>query len=91
MQEVSCGVMQTRKPDINSRMHVILGHLFLLELLGEFCPLVERLGLDENFVDITEMVEKRLKQLQQSACSRVSVSGHVYNNQGDSNVLHVEK
>ncbi|XP_065512927.1 DNA polymerase iota isoform X2 [Caloenas nicobarica] len=51
------------------------------ELLGEFCPLVERLGLDENFVDITEMVEKRLKQLQQSACSRVSVSGHVYNNQ----------
>ncbi|NXW90036.1 POLI polymerase, partial [Alopecoenas beccarii] len=51
------------------------------ELLGEFCPLVERLGLDENFVDITEMVEKRVKQLQQSACARVSVSGHVYNNQ----------
>lgn len=51
------------------------------ELLGEFCPLVERLGLDENFVDVTEMVEERLKQLQQSACSRVCVSGHVYNNQ----------
>ncbi|NWQ82851.1 POLI polymerase, partial [Columbina picui] len=51
------------------------------ELLGEFCPLVERLGLDENFVDITEMVEKRLKRLQQSECATVSVSGHVYNDQ----------
>ncbi|KAM6036600.1 DNA polymerase iota isoform 3-T3 [Theristicus caerulescens] len=51
------------------------------ELLGEFCPLVERLGFDENFVDITEMVEKRLNQLQQSGCCRVCVSGHVYNNQ----------
>ncbi|NXI35072.1 POLI polymerase, partial [Galbula dea] len=51
------------------------------ELLGEFCPLVERLGLDENFVDITEIVEKRLKQLQQSGSSRVCVSGHIYNNQ----------
>ncbi|KFP87916.1 DNA polymerase iota, partial [Apaloderma vittatum] len=51
------------------------------ELLGEFCPLVERLGFDENFVDITELVEKRLKQLQQSGCWRASVSGHVYDNQ----------
>ncbi|KAM6109971.1 DNA polymerase iota [Phoenicopterus ruber ruber] len=51
------------------------------ELLGEFCPLVERLGFDENFVDITEIVEKRQNQLQQSGCSRVCVSGHVYNNQ----------
>ncbi|NXK48620.1 POLI polymerase, partial [Chauna torquata] len=51
------------------------------ELLEEFCPLVERLGFDENFVDITEIVEKRLNQLQQSGCSRVCVSGHVYNNQ----------
>ncbi|KAM9588839.1 DNA polymerase iota-like isoform 2-T2 [Morphnus guianensis] len=51
------------------------------ELLGEFCPLVERLGFDENFVDITEIVEKRLNQLQQSGCSRVCVSGHVYNHQ----------
>ncbi|XP_032855613.1 DNA polymerase iota isoform X2 [Tyto alba] len=51
------------------------------ELLGEFCPLVERLGFDENFVDITEIVEKRLTQLQQSGYSGVSVSGHVYNHQ----------
>uniref|UniRef100_A0A8C8E847 DNA polymerase iota n=1 Tax=Otus sunia TaxID=257818 RepID=A0A8C8E847_9STRI len=51
------------------------------ELLGEFCPLVERLGFDENFVDITEIVEKRLNQLQQSGWSGVGVSGHVYNHQ----------
>ncbi|KFW11694.1 DNA polymerase iota, partial [Eurypyga helias] len=51
------------------------------ELLVEFCPLVERLGFDENFVDITEIVEKRLNQLHHSGCSRACVSGHVYNNQ----------
>lgn len=65
--------------------------LFLLGLLEEFCPLVERLGFDENFVDISEIVEKRLTQLQQSGCSRVCVSGHVYNNQGEYNDLHPEK
>ncbi|KAM6293923.1 DNA polymerase iota [Aegotheles albertisi] len=51
------------------------------ELLGEFCPLVERLGFDENFVDITEIVEKRLNQLQQSRCCGLCVSGHVYHSQ----------
>ncbi|XP_062455100.1 DNA polymerase iota isoform X2 [Rhea pennata] len=51
------------------------------DLLEEFCPLVERLGFDENFLDITEIVEKRLKRLQQSECCRICVSGHVYNNQ----------
>ncbi|XP_053909289.1 DNA polymerase iota [Cuculus canorus] len=48
------------------------------ELLEEFCPLVERLGFDENFVDVTEMVEKRLKQ--QKTSSDLVVAGHVYNN-----------
>ncbi|KAG7276696.1 hypothetical protein CRUP_006875 [Coryphaenoides rupestris] len=42
------------------------------ELLMSFCPLVERLGLDENFVDVTEMVDKRLTR-----CS--AFEGHVYN------------
>uniref|UniRef100_A0A8D0HK86 DNA polymerase iota n=1 Tax=Sphenodon punctatus TaxID=8508 RepID=A0A8D0HK86_SPHPU len=50
-------------------------------LLEEFSPLVERLGFDENFVDITEMVGKRLEQLQRDGSSKVAVSGHVYNNQ----------
>ncbi|KAM5222319.1 DNA polymerase iota [Ctenodactylus gundi] len=51
------------------------------ELLEEFTPLVERLGFDENFLDVTEMVEKRLQQLQSDEFSAVRVSGHVYNNQ----------
>uniref|UniRef100_A0A2K5SDB8 DNA polymerase iota n=1 Tax=Cebus imitator TaxID=2715852 RepID=A0A2K5SDB8_CEBIM len=51
------------------------------ELLEEFSPVVERLGFDENFVDLTEMVEKRLQQLQSDELSAVTVSGHVYNNQ----------
>ncbi|XP_041595731.1 DNA polymerase iota isoform X2 [Vulpes lagopus] len=52
-----------------------------LELLEEFSPVVERLGFDENFVDLTEMVEKRLQQLQSDELSALTVSGHVYNNQ----------
>lgn len=55
--------------------------LFNLELLEEFSPVVERLGFDENFVDLTEMVEKRLQQLQSDELSALTVSGHVYNNQ----------
>lgn len=51
------------------------------ELLGEYCPLVERLGFDENFMDITEVVEERLKHLQQSGGSGTHVSGHVYKDQ----------
>ncbi|XP_028336486.1 DNA polymerase iota isoform X4 [Physeter macrocephalus] len=51
------------------------------ELLEEFSPVVERLGFDENFVDLTEMVEKRLEQLQSDEPSALTVSGHVYGNQ----------
>ncbi|CAL8344554.1 unnamed protein product [Lota lota] len=45
------------------------------ELLMSYCHLVERLGFDENYVDVTEMVEKRLTH-----CS--SFEGHVYNRSG---------
>ncbi|XP_069819251.1 DNA polymerase iota isoform X2 [Dendropsophus ebraccatus] len=49
-------------------------------LLEEFSPQVERLGFDENFIDITELVDKRLQDPQ---CDRaMEVSGHVYNQQG---------
>nr|XP_058895326.1 DNA polymerase iota isoform X9 [Kogia breviceps] len=51
------------------------------ELLEEFSPVVERLGFDENFVDLTEMVEKRLEQLQSDEPSALTVSGHVYGHQ----------
>ncbi|XP_038858315.1 DNA polymerase iota isoform X3 [Salvelinus namaycush] len=47
------------------------------ELLMSFCPLVERLGFDENFMDITEMVERRIEQNPESA--HYSYEGHVYN------------
>ncbi|MEE6457869.1 hypothetical protein FKM82_000076 [Ascaphus truei] len=51
-------------------------------LLEEFSPRVERLGFDENFIDITELVDKRIQEEQQSNIKvEVSVSGHVYNGQ----------
>ncbi|CAH2296656.1 DNA polymerase iota [Pelobates cultripes] len=52
------------------------------ELLEEFSTRVERLGFDENFIDVTELVDKKLHKLQQNDSNlEVSVSGHVYNNQ----------
>uniref|UniRef100_A0A673VJB7 DNA polymerase iota n=3 Tax=Suricata suricatta TaxID=37032 RepID=A0A673VJB7_SURSU len=61
------------------------------ELLEEFSPVVERLGFDENFVDLTEMVEKRLQQLQSDDLSALTVSGHVYNDQSVNlhDILHI--
>ncbi|KAM6964833.1 DNA polymerase iota [Aplochiton taeniatus] len=50
----------------------------LTELLMTYCPLVERLGFDENFMDITEVVEKRLRDNPESG--EYSFTGHVYNN-----------
>ncbi|XP_018426472.1 PREDICTED: DNA polymerase iota [Nanorana parkeri] len=49
------------------------------ELLEEFSPKVERLGFDENFVDITELVDKKTQEPQNDGS--LEVSGHVYNNQ----------
>ena len=59
----------------------VFQYYFNLELLEEFSPLVERLGFDENFVDLTEMVEKRLQQLPSDDVPSVTMFGHVYNNQ----------
>ncbi|XP_043931098.1 DNA polymerase iota isoform X2 [Protopterus annectens] len=61
------------------------------DLMEEFSPLVERLGFDENFVDITEMVENRLKQFQNGSLSDVTVVGHTYNNQSfnSNNMSHI--
>ncbi|KAJ8415629.1 hypothetical protein AAFF_G00426090 [Aldrovandia affinis] len=49
------------------------------ELLERHCPLVERLGFDENFMDVTDMVEAKLKL--EPLDSDFSVSGHIYNQQ----------
>ncbi|XP_026199580.1 DNA polymerase iota [Anabas testudineus] len=46
------------------------------ELLMSYCPLVERLGFDENFMDITEIVEKRLAHTPES--NTFSFNGHIY-------------
>lgn len=46
------------------------------ELLMSYCPLVERLGFDENFMDVTEMVERRLTQTPET--NNYSFKGHVY-------------
>uniref|UniRef100_A0A1A8P6G1 Polymerase (DNA directed) iota n=1 Tax=Nothobranchius pienaari TaxID=704102 RepID=A0A1A8P6G1_9TELE len=51
------------------------------ELLMSYCPLVERLGFDENFMDVTEMVEQKLKQIAEPGC--FSFKGHVYNHSSD--------
>ncbi|XP_072167452.1 DNA polymerase iota-like [Diadema setosum] len=45
------------------------------ELLEEFCPLVERLGLDENFLDVTDLVRERLSS---AGLEEKSIVGHVY-------------
>ncbi|KAG1958111.1 DNA polymerase iota [Pimephales promelas] len=45
------------------------------DLLMSYCPLVERLGFDENYMDVTEMVERRLKE---TRISDLSFSGHIY-------------
>lgn len=66
----------------------VLQCYFNLELLEEFSPVVERLGFDENFVDLTEMVEKRLEQLQRDEPSALTVSGHVYGNQRKWVLIH---
>lgn len=47
-----------------------------------YCPLVERLGFDENFMDITKMVEMRLAEIPNP--SSLSFKGHVYNSFSES-------
>ncbi|XP_054466614.1 DNA polymerase iota isoform X1 [Anoplopoma fimbria] len=49
----------------------------LTELLMSYCPLVERLGFDENFMDVTKMVDRRLAETPES--DSLSFKGHVYN------------
>ncbi|XP_062398808.1 DNA polymerase iota [Sardina pilchardus] len=46
------------------------------ELLMSYCPLVERLGFDENFLDVTEMVDTKMEQ---APSTELTFSGHIYN------------
>ncbi|KAL1512825.1 hypothetical protein ABEB36_002347 [Hypothenemus hampei] len=38
----------------------------VFELLQSYSPFVEKLGMDENFVDVTELVKERLQQAQKA-------------------------
>lgn len=51
-------------------------------LTGKFTPLVERLGMDENFLDVTELVSSRL--LSDPPGDR-NYSGHLYSSSNGSN------
>ncbi|XP_075697522.1 DNA polymerase iota isoform X2 [Rhinoderma darwinii] len=53
----------------------------ITDLLEEFGVKVERLGFDENFIDITELVDKRLQERDPQTDKSMEVSGHVYNGQ----------
>lgn len=55
------------------------------ELLMSYCPLVERLGFDENFMDVTKMVERRLAETPES--NNFSFKGHVYNHLSESHFV----
>lgn len=50
------------------------------DYLQNFTPLVERLGLDENYVDVTEIVAKREK----CTVENIETIGHVYSMQSES-------
>ncbi|KAH3837240.1 hypothetical protein DPMN_110621, partial [Dreissena polymorpha] len=47
--------------------------------LQSFCPLAERLGFDENFLDITTLVNERMHK--SDAVSLDEVSGHIFADQ----------
>ena len=47
--------------------------------MQSFCPLVERLGFDENFLDITTLVNERMHK--SDAVSLDEVSGHIFADQ----------
>ena len=55
-------------------------------LARQFTPLVERLGMDENFLDVTELVSSRL--LSDPSEDR-NYSGHLYNGSTDSSLEKV--
>lgn len=46
-----------------------------------YSPLVERLGFDENFVDVSQMVDTRL--VEALNVNELSFKGHVYNHPGE--------
>jgi len=56
-------------------------------LTRKFTPMVERLGMDENFLDVTELVSSRLL----SDSEDREYSGHLYNGNTDNSLEKVSK
>ena len=50
--------------------------IHISEYLQQYCDKVERLGFDENFLDVTEQVNDRIAN--QHGKGQGNVSGHVY-------------
>jgi DNA polymerase iota len=48
----------------------------IFEVMHTFTPNVERLGMDENYLDVTDIIERRLKELDDG--DEVKVEGCVY-------------
>ena len=52
--------------------------LDITEILQRFNPIVERLGFDENYINVSSLVEQKLSQ-SDLGNSEALVTGHVYN------------
>lgn len=57
--------------------------IYITDYLQKYCPLVERLGFDENFLDVTDLVNERL----QKEAKHLDVKGHVFSGVQTSGIL----
>lgn len=48
--------------------------MYITDYLQKYCPLVERLGFDENFLDVTDLVNERLRK----EAKHYDVKGHMF-------------
>ncbi|XP_072051197.1 DNA polymerase iota-like [Amphiura filiformis] len=51
------------------------------EVLQRFDSAVERLGFDENYIDVSSLVEGKLKEHRQGEESEARIAGHLYKNE----------
>ncbi|XP_077989165.1 DNA polymerase iota-like [Glandiceps talaboti] len=56
----------------------------LTDFLQQYTPLVERLGFDENFLDITELIQTKIQSM--NSDKRPKFMGHCYGYQQDEDV-----
>ncbi len=56
----------------------------MFALIKEFSPIVERVGLDENFIDVTAKIDEVL-----SSSQKISVKGHCYGFENTDMVINI--